>query len=397
EDGRDRLVDSARGGNAKFYDDADAQGRTEGFGTDVNRRPYQAPPRQSENDLPPRDWGSRWIPNTWASFGPDIGLFVGGGATLTTYGFRKYPHASRHRFRVGFASGPLTYRAEYRGDFRRENSKTFFDVLARASGIEVISFHGFGNETQAPGDNEFYRVTQDAFRLQPSIALSLGSHTLMQAGPVLKYASTDLRPDRFLASLGDVYGAGTFGQIGGTVSISHDTRDRAHAATRGVALELEGSVFPALWDVDSVFGAVRGEARTYLSIGAPLQPTLALRVGGKKLWGKYPFFEAAFIGDASTVRLGRINRYAGDASAYASAELRLAVTRFELVLPTQFGVFGLADAGRVFLEGESSDEWHTAFGGGVSLSYLERAYTFSVAVASGDERTALYLQGGFGF
>ncbi|HEX2249876.1 MAG TPA: hypothetical protein VHH32_05975, partial [Gemmatimonadales bacterium] len=44
EDGRDRLVDSARGGNAKFYDDPDAQGRTEGFGTDVNRRPYQAPP-----------------------------------------------------------------------------------------------------------------------------------------------------------------------------------------------------------------------------------------------------------------------------------------------------------------------------------------------------------------
>jgi hypothetical protein len=73
------------------------------------------------------------------------------------------------------------------------------------------------------------------------------------------------------------------------------------------------------------------------------------------------------------------------------------LTRFELVLPTQFGIFGLADAGRVFLQGESSDQWHTAFGGGVFLSYLERAYTFSVALASGDERTALYLQGGFGF
>jgi hypothetical protein len=67
------------------------------------------------------------------------------------------------------------------------------------------------------------------------------------------------------------------------------------------------------------------------------------------------------------------------------------------VLPTQLGVFGLADAGRVFLKGESSDTWHTAFGGGFSLSYLEQAHTLSVALASGDERTAVYVQAGFGF
>jgi hemolysin activation/secretion protein len=149
--------------------------------------------------------------------------------------------------------------------------------------------------------------------------------------------------------------------------------------------------------VDSVFGEVHGEARTYLTVRAPLEPTLALRAGGKKLWGQYPFFEAAFVGGASTVRLGRVNRYAGDASVYGSAELRFALARFELVLPTQLGIFGLADAGRVFLSGEDSDQWHTAFGGGLSLSYLQRAYTFSVALASGDERTAIYAQAGFGF
>jgi hypothetical protein len=396
EAGQDILMDSVQGGNARFYDDPQASGRTEGFNSGVNRRPYHAP-RKSENDLPPRDWGQRWIPTVWGSLGPDIGLFLGGGTTLTTYGFRKNPYASQHRFRVGFATGPKTYRVDYRGDFRRENSGTFFELQARASGVEVITFHGFGNEIPAPGENEFYRVTQDAVRLQPSVAFGFGSRGLFRVGPILKYASTDPRSDRFLATLGDVYGTGNFGEIGGTMSISFDSRDRPGAATRGLALEVQGSIYPALWDVDSLFGSVQGEARTYLSVKAPLQPMLALRAGGKKLWGQYPFFESAFIGGASTVRLGRFNRYAGDASAYGSAELRLALTRFQLVLPTQLGVFGLADAGRVFLEGESSDQWHTAFGGGLSLSYLERAYTFSVAVASGNERTAVYLQGGFGF
>jgi hypothetical protein len=97
------------------------------------------------------------------------------------------------------------------------------------------------------------------------------------------------------------------------------------------------------------------------------------------------------------VRLGRVNRYAGDASAYGSAELRLSLFRLKLVLPARLGIFGLADVGRVFLAGESSDRWHGAAGGGLSLAFLERAYTFSLAVASGEEHTSLYIQAGYGF
>jgi hypothetical protein len=33
----------------------------------------------------------------------------------------------------------------------------------------------------------------------------------------------------------------------------------------------------------------------------------------------------------------------------------------------------------------------------VSLAFLDRAFTFSVAVASGEERTGVYIQGGYGF
>ena len=69
----------------------------------------------------------------------------------------------------------------------------------------------------------------------------------------------------------------------------------------------------------------------------------------------------------------------------------------KVIVPTDFGVFGLADAGRVFLEGENSDTWHRAFGGGVWLAPLDRNYTLSAAVAAGDERTGFYLQAGFAF
>ncbi len=394
--GDDRLVDSTDGGGERFYDDSAGPAQTEGVGAKVDRRPYTAP-RKSEKDLPARDWGKRWTSSTVLSYGPDVGFLIGAGRTLSVYGFRKNPYASRHVFHAAISTGAQSYRLDYRGEFRRENSGGYADLLVRASGIEVISFHGFGNEIPAPGNNEFYRVTQDAFGVVPTLVFALGPRSTVRFGPVLKYFSTDDEPGRFLATQPGLYGTGNFGEVGGALMLRFDSRDHAVVARRGLLVELGGALYPAIWDVDSTFGELRGEASTFLSVQAPLDPTLAIRLGGRKLWGQYPYFEAAFIGGASTVRLGRVNRYAGDASAYGSTELRLSLAKVKLILPATLGVFGLADAGRVFLEGESSDTWHAAAGGGVWLSYLDRAYTLSLAIAESEERTAIYAQAGFGF
>src|SRR5439155_69667 len=89
------------------------------------------------------------------------------------------------------------------------------------------------------------------------------------------------------------------------------------------------------WSVDKGFGEVHGEASTYLSPPLVLDPILALRVGGKRVWGPYPFQESAFLGGLESVRGLRPGRYAGDAAAYANAELHLALFRF-LSVPSPF-------------------------------------------------------------
>jgi hypothetical protein len=396
DSGADQLVDSSTTGGTRFYDADPRPEVTTGHRTSIDRRSYTTPPNPNPRALPPRDWGSRWQPNTWASFGPDIGLFIGGGRTLTIYGFRKYPYASRHRFRAGVATGPPTYRVDYLGEFRRENSRAAVTFAARASGIEVIRFNGFGNETSVPGNNAYYRVTQNQVTVEPAVRLPLGSRLTMDLGPTLKFVSTDRRADRFLATL-NPYGTGKFGELGFRAGLELDTRNRRTAASTGVLLSVTGAVHPAWWDVRKRFGEVSGEALFFLSPPWPLDPTLSFRAGGKKLWGDYPYFDAAFIGGSSTVRLGRENRYAGDAAAFGSAELRLALARTVLVVPADIGVFGLADAGRVYLRGETSHTWHTAFGGGLWASFLSRANTVSAAVAASREHTRLYLQAGFGF
>jgi len=389
--GEDTVADSSGAGRVRFYAKGDGDHLLPGRHVGVSRKPY-APP-----DTAQRDWGNRWLSQFWLSSGPDVGLFLGGGVIYTRYGFRQDPFAHRYRLRAGYATGASTARAEFTGEWHRVNSPVTKRLLARASGIEVVRFHGFGNETSAAGPSEFYRVDQADYVLAPSIGLPLARHLELSFGPRVRYSQTDFDPNRFI-SVARPYGSGDFGSASVGADLRFDTRDRSNAATRGVLLTAGGSYFPEVFDVARHFGEAHGEAATYFTAKSlPLEPTLAVRAGAKKVWGTYPYQESAFIGGNSTVRLGRQNRYAGDAAVYGGAELRLFLTRFFLLVPGDFGVFGLGDVGRVYLEGESSDRWHGAVGGGVWFAFLSRANTVSMALARGEERTGFYLRAGFGF
>lgn len=393
---QDLLVDSARSGRDRYYDDPNGPRRTSGLGSKVNRKRYVEPPLVDPNQPPPRDWGHKWRPIIWSSIGPDLGAFIGGGVSFTTFGFRKYPFASKHRFRAGFATDPGTFRIDYFGEFHGENTPTRVDLLLRASGIEVNRFFGFGNETRDTLDDSYFRVTSERYTVAPSFTVPLIRRFTFSFGPEMVYVSTKDRPDRLLSTL-NPYGVGTFGTLGMRFGVHYDTRDHPLVTTKGSTIDLGGAVHPSWWDVRETYGEISGVATTFISPRGPLAPTLALRLGARKLLGDYPFFDAATIGDPQTVRLGRSNRYAGDAAVWSSAEVRIAVIQVDVLVPTQVGVFGLADVGRVFVDAESSSKWHTAFGGGMWFAVLSPTNAISITATASEERAKIYVQAGFGF
>ncbi len=388
------VANRSTGGGVRLY--ATGAVRTEGR-VHVDRRPYTPPPKRFPTELPPRDWGHRWRSLVWAGFGPDVGVFLGGGAYVIDYGFRKIPYASRVSFRGGFSTGALTGRAEFSAEVYRLNSRVRAGLDVALSGIEVLRYNGLGNEIALTQTEEYYRVRQQLVSVQPALVVPLGAKATFTLGPSLTYSHTSEQQGRVLADV-DLYGENGFGQIGARGEVDVDTRDVPAAATRGVHLVVGGSVHPSLWDVEETFGEAHVEASTYLSpAGVPLRPTLALRAGGKKVWGRFPFQEAAFIGDQRSARLGRQNRYGGDAAAYGNAELRLDLGSVFIVLPARFGIFGLGDLGRVFLEGEDSGTWHWAAGGGLWIAFLQSANTLSVAIAKSEDRLGVYATAGFAF
>jgi hypothetical protein len=389
--GGDDTVDDSRGGRTHLYDHEGQNRLLEGPGTKESNAPYEHP-RDRRNYLLV-DWGSWTQVMPYVSAGGDIGVLAGAQVEWRDFGFRKHPWASRQVLRAGYAFGARGFRAEYDGQWQHTNSRKREGLFARASNIEIVRFFGFGNETLADGPSDFFKSEHRQFLLQPSFRFGLDK-VEWWVGPRVQFQQTETA--NTLLGTSRPYGFGDFGQVGINTRFIADGRNRLVGATRGLRLGLEGNYYPKAWNVDEAFGEAHGELSAHLRV-------LHLRVGGKKVWGRYPFHEAAFLGGPDTVRALRRQRYAGDAAVFGNAELRLPLFQFTVLLPLRFGVLGLADAGRVWLEGESSDKWHKGYGAGAFLSFLKPENTISITAAKDPDATGLdsgirvYFNAGFAF
>jgi len=340
-------------------------------------------------------WRPQTVPLFGASYSPDIGLLLGAGISHTRYGFRALPPSTRLVAEAAYATGASTYRFDVAGEFRRPLLPTILYIELRASGLELTRFYGVGNTTDRSQPDSVYRVRHKQLLVAPRVAIPLTPRLRLTVGPLLKYAHTPSDPGTVLATTGPYYGAGDFGQIGARAGLELDTRDHTAAPARGVHLSIVGQWYPAAWDAVHAFGSVAAEASTYLSSGDPPSATLALRAGGAAVSGTVPFQELVYLGGETTVRGYAEQRFAGRRGAYGNVEVRLLAGRLPF---GDCGILGLADAGRVWVPGESSDRWHSAAGGGLWLAWQHRrANTVSIAAARSPERTAIYIRVGFMF
>jgi outer membrane protein assembly factor BamA len=236
------------------------------------------------------------------------------------------------------------------------------------------------------------------YSIEPSLVLPMGGMVRASAGLLAQWSHTGNNDGRFISALRDtLLGAQEFGQVGARVGLEIDTRDRPINAIHGARLAVAGRLMPAVWDVPETFGSAEAEASTFLSAPIGGTPTLALRAGGKKVWGRYPFYESAFLGGRNNLRGFHSERFAGDASLYGTAELRITVGRSYIALPGEWGLFGNVDAGRVYVDGESPGGWHTGVGGGLWLAFLDRSNAASAGITFTDEGTLVRVGVGLGF
>ncbi len=418
-----------------FYDDGEHSEFSGTRYTVIDR--YKVTPEPQEDkekyDLRPRDSGQEVVANITglrADYSPDYGPYLGWGVTVEDYGFRSEPFRYNMQLSGGVAAGEdLRYQLHYRGDFRTLFRNASLLLEAGTSGLDMINFYGLGNENYYRGSGfreTDFEVMNRVTTLRASLRYPMDRKYHWSAGVSAKWVDLEIDP----GSLMDVNRASIPGidddfAGGFHAGFHYDSRESGErvglsprkqagrlaageeqggtSALSGFVADIEGSHYPRFFGNEEAFTRVRGEIRSYIPLSSSGYSRLVLRLGGEKIWGDYPFWEAAFIGGATSLRGYDRQRFAGDASLYAGSELRLYFGKFKFLVPVIYGPVVFAETGRVFLDGEDSSVWHTSAGSGLWLGFIQSRYSASIVYARGFDDCRLiddygvYLRTGFSF
>ncbi|MEP7326238.1 MAG: BamA/TamA family outer membrane protein [Gemmatimonadota bacterium] len=393
--GNNVLIDSSRVSGhpaARLYDNGRVKSVEYGPDTLFNRRPWVT--RFGEKVPPGQDYGAKVAPIISLSLDRDVGVVPRIGVSYTTFGFLRRPYA--RRLTLTFENSTRIGHSRLIAAFDRqlEDSRVHWMVSAAVSDLEVISFHGLGNGTPGGAEN-FFEVDQRQWSLQPSIGVRISTKNDLSFGPVFKYSTMNSDANTFV-NTSRPYGSGDFGTAGVALRFHLDERNDPVYPSRGLRAEVEAALYPAVWDVQSTFGSVHAIAMGYFRIPVPSHPVLALRVGGKKVMGDFPFYEAAFLGGGATIHNLTYQRYAGDTEVDGTVELRFHVANVHLLLPLDVGLFPLVETGRVWSNGASPGGWHSAYGGGIWIGLPDPSKSISISVTDGN-LNRLFVRAGLTF
>ena len=321
-----------------------------------------------------RSWGHRTILQPAFDYKDGAGVIIGVALTDTTHAFRRNPFASRVGGRAFHAIGSGGLGAQLDGEWRATNSRIGLAARLRATQFESQRFYGYGNATPRIPAAEA-RIMRDEVTAGAAVGWHAGPDTRFSLGPVFRWVRPNDLPDE--STLGD----SAFGAAGAAATFTHATVDHAAAPHRGYRLSLSTAAYAPALDASGDFGSASGTVVGYVPL---LATTIALRGGASRMWGAFPVHESAQLGGRSTLRGYEWNRFAGDASAYGNAELRVPLGRVALLTRGELGLILLADAGRVWVKGDSPTGWHGATGAGLSFQTLGRAV--SAVYARGEVR-----------
>lgn len=394
--GDDKFLDESSAGGGRrtvFYDDRGSNEFAPGREAKVDEHSFTLTQGAAliGNAPPPRDWGagsSLFVP--WATWQLNVGPVIGVGPKWTRYGFRRQPHAESLWLRGLYAPFESGFGVEGHYDRHITNRPAFVAFDARGTDFEVVRFHGFGNDSPDDPDRDAYEGQTQVRASIAYVAMPARGLTL-SFGPVAKWTDPDRPAALPLAqhTLGDE----RFTQAGAQASAMLDRRDTVALPRHGFTLRASAAGYGS--ELGGPFGCAEGEATGYASVPGSFGPTVALRAGAQKALGDFPFQESAFVGGPMNLRGFPYQRFRGDAAVYGSAELRARLFYANLgVVRAHVGVFGLADAGRVYVDGDSPGGWHVGKGGGLWFQSLHR--TASVVFAHG-ETNSFYLTVGMPF
>lgn len=331
-----------------------------------------------------------YLPLAYLGFSSFNGFSLGGGLNFTSRSFNKRDFSSKHKI-TGSLSTLGNYMLSYEGLWHELIQK--WDVQTSLDwGRPVIYnfFFGLGSQTIKDQDlfnQDYYRFFINAFHAAGGLRRSFLRQSFFSLDLGLEKNHAVNTENTILEDHPEIYGAQEeLNIVTVRAAAELDFRDHKNFPRRGVRLA-----------ASQEFGFVGGRDYSVSDLMAEffitphrLPVTLGFQAGLSTSYGQIPFYKKPRLGMTDGLRGYQRNRFTGDQRLYWNSELRVPLGSIRTpIVPFKLGLRGFYDRGQISDKGEVNAPWRSAYGGGIYLIPVTRAYTLSVFASFSEEESGL--------
>lgn len=345
------------------------------------------------------------FPQMLLAYNSDDGYMLGAGFSKTTYGFKNLPHATYQQFSALYALNRKAFQIKYKGEFNQITRNV--DLLVNANFLDpaIRNFTGFGNNTPVyDGDNfDFYRSRYRSLEAEILFRKRMFERLHLMAGPYYFHYWNRIadnsnnilsKPRQVGLDSADVFSPKSY--FGAKLGMQFDNRNNILFPTRGIFWNNEIIAAAGSGVGSSNYVKFTTDMTIHVSFEDPANMVFALGFGGGKIFSKdFEYFQALTLGvNNQNIHGFRKNRYSGGSSMYGSVEMKIKL--FDInsyIVPGPVGLSVFYDVGRVWMKGESSRNWHGAYGGGFYFIPFNNFIVSATAGFSANERLLNFTLG----
>lgn len=304
-------------------------------------------------------------------FDPDDGLGLGVMFNYQKNSLVRNPFTDDHHIGFTYFYETSSVDISYSGEFAFVLDKVNLGIETEYSSPNYTNnFFGFGNDSENLEDTlgrDFNRVRTRRLSFSPSLIFRGYQGSEIKLATRFDNFEIENTQDRFIAISG-INSANFEGQNFGSVeaSYTYDNLKDAIVSEAGLGFKFTTG-FTSNLDNSNSFGYLITEARIATKLDNKGILILVSKAKGHfNLSNEFEYYQGATIGGNDGLRGFRNERFTGKRSFYQSTDLRVSLGRLQNgIIPISVGAYAGFDYGRVWLENDTSNEWHTSPGAGL--------------------------------
>lgn len=336
-------------------------------------------------------------------FNPDDGMKIGGTYNFIKQGFINNPYTAKHNVSANYYFATEGVELGYKNSFTQLIGNWNLEMEARYTTPNFsINYFGYGNETEnfdSEKGMDYNRVRIQILEVKPSLKYvgRFGSEVILQTS--FENIEVEGTTNRFINEFGaineEVFEYQQF--AGASFKYAFKNYDREANPSIGMRFAIQGTWKTNLSDSKRNFTYLESELGFSHKLTKSTKLVLGTLLKGKMLLNNnFEFYQGATLGGNYDLRGFRNERFLGKESFFQSTDLRWNIGKIKSIIPMSYGILGGYDYGRVWLDGENSNQWHQSVGGGLWLNGLD-LITARLTFFNSQDGNRIAFGLGFGF